>query len=108
VGRKLQRSRIASCRPRVAVAVVILAFLIFTTVRTSPITTGVGPGSSLTSTTPKQRNFAISQFSLAGLVLVRTLVPPPSYSALAVPAEFKALPRECFFPRCSDLPPPVF
>jgi hypothetical protein len=89
------------------ILLVIFAFLIFTTVRTSPISAGVGHGSSLSTSTPKQRNFAVSQFSLPGLVVVRTSVAPPIYSIHVLPAELEAFPHECFFPRCSDLPPPA-
>ena len=52
-------------RSRLAVAMVLFALLVFTCVRTSPLNLGVGAGSELSKTTPKQRNLSVTQFQIA-------------------------------------------
>jgi len=52
-------------RSRLAVAMVLFALLVFTCVRTSPLNLGVGSGSELSKTTPKQRNLCVTQFQMA-------------------------------------------
>jgi hypothetical protein len=106
MSRVAQRCRIESCRPRVVVALVILILLAFTTIRTSPISAHVGSGSSLSATTPKQRQFSASELSWAIPVLVQTAVASREYGDV-VPERFDDLPRPYFFTRCSDLPPPT-
>lgn len=91
---------------KVAVGLVILALLAFTTVRTSPIHSGHEPGCSLSSLHPKQRHFRTSTLSWTEPVLLQTAA-IPVMPGEALPAESLNLPRECFFARCSDLPPPA-
>ena len=63
----MQRAMMPSItlRSRLAVAMVIFALLAFTCVRTSPLNLGVGAGSELSKTTPKQRNLCVTQFQIA-------------------------------------------
>jgi len=94
------------CRPRVAVLLVILALLVFTTVCTSPITGGSGPGTSLSQTTPKQRHLAVRDVGWTAPVEAHvTLVALDCGRVVAV--EFDPYSHEVLFPRCTDLPPPV-
>jgi len=65
----MQRAGIASNRSRVAVVLVIFALLAFTTIRTSPLSTGLEPGSSLSKTTPKQRHLSVQEIVWAIPVL---------------------------------------
>jgi hypothetical protein len=88
------------------VALVILALLTFTTIRTSPISTGSEPGSSLSKTTPKQRTLSVDDVSLALPVLVKLAVAPPDYGNV-VPAEFNDIPADFFPGRYFSLPPPT-
>jgi hypothetical protein len=88
------------------VALVILALLAFTTIRTSPISAGVGASSSLSTTTPKQRQFYASHFSLTTPVLVQTAAAALDYGYL-VPEEPGDLPEIDFFGRYFSLPPPA-
>lgn len=105
VGCARQCSGRVSRRSKAAVAMVILALLAFTTIRTSPLYTGLESGSSLSSTHPKQRQFRVSEVSWTAPVLSQaTMAPLPSGDAVL--PECPDLPRECFFARCSDLPPP--
>jgi hypothetical protein len=86
-------------------SLVILALLVFTTIRTSPISAGLGPGSSLSSTTPKQRQFIASDLGSIPPALVQAEIAPLEQGQ-AVPAEFDVASQQVFFARCSDLPPP--
>jgi len=106
VNRVAQRCKIESCRPRVVVALVILVLLAFTTIRTSPISAGVGPGSSLSATNPKQRQFSVDGLSWTTPVLVQTEFTSLDY-ANVFPEKPGDLPRPNIFNRCSDLPPPT-
>lgn len=106
MSRAVEESGIAGCRPRLAVAFVVLALLAFTTIRTSPLSTGFGPGSSLSTTHPKQRQFSASDFNWTAPVLTRTAVTSLDYGNV-LPEGFEYLPREYLSERCSDLPPPT-
>ena len=106
MSRAVQESGIVRCSPRLAVAFVVLALLAFTTIRTSPLSSGFGPGSSLSTTHPKQRQFSASDFSWTAPVLTRTAVTSLEYGNV-IPDEFEYPPREYFSERCSDLPPPT-
>ncbi len=92
---------------KLAVALVVLALVVFTCVRTTPLYSGLEPGSSLSTTHNKQRQFRCCDMGF---------IPPPVGvfgpvaelcahlpEATPVPGAF-----QCFFPRCSDLPPPNF
>jgi hypothetical protein len=106
VNRKRHICGIESCRPRVVVALVVLSLLAFTTIRTSPISAGVGPSSSLSNTTPKQRHFSVTNFSLATPLLIQTDTAPLDHGNV-VPAETESLPRVEFYGRYFSLPPPL-
>lgn len=57
----MQTGRIASGKSRLAVALVIFALLAFTTIRTTPLTSGHESGASLSKTTPKQRYLSVRE-----------------------------------------------
>jgi hypothetical protein len=88
------------------VALVVLALLTFTTIRTSPISAGSEPGSSLSKTTPKQRKLSVDDVSLTLPVLVKLAVAPPDYGNV-VPAEFNDISSDYFSDRYFSLPPPA-
>lgn len=94
-----------SCQSQVAVALVILVLLAFTTIRTTPIYLGSGVSSSLSNEHPKQRQFCASEFGWTTPVLPIAFVPIEFFEVVSLKSG--ELPRECSFPRCSDLPPPV-
>jgi hypothetical protein len=104
--RAMQRGGIVSGRSRIAVALIIFALLAFTTIRTSPISAGIGPGSSLSDSTPKQRHFLDEDFVSTSPVLVELAVAPVNYDNV-VPTEFNELPPDHFFGRYFNLPPPT-
>ena len=93
-------------RSQVIVAArVLLSLLLFTTVRTSPIYGAPGTESSLSKTHPKQRHFVASVFTP---VVLRADGPPPEQEhGNVLPHVAGESHRKCFFPRCSDLPPPI-
>jgi hypothetical protein len=97
---------IESCRLRIVVTLVILALLAFTTIRTSPISAGIGPSSSLSAATSKQRQFTVTDLSWIAPPLLPIVIARAD-NVEVVPAEFDDLPRRAFFPHCSDLPPPA-
>jgi hypothetical protein len=92
---------------RLAVALVVLALVAFTSVRTTPLYSGLEPGSSLSTTHTKQRQFRccdvgfipprVVEFGPVAQVCAHLPVSTPASGVL-----------QCFFPRCSDLPPPNF
>lgn len=92
---------------RLAVALVVLALMAFTCVRTTPLYSGLEPGSSLSTTHTKQRQFLCCD---VGFIPPRVAVFGPvaqecAHMAISTPTPGVFL---CFFPRCSDLPPPNF
>lgn len=100
-----QSSRIVSGRLRIAVAFVIFALLVFTTVHTSPISPGFGPSSSLSKTTPKQRQLTVQDLAWAPPALELLTVVPLDYGNV-FPAEFNHLSSDHFSGRYFSLPPP--
>jgi hypothetical protein len=106
VGRAMQSCRIVSGRTRVAAVLVVFALLAFTTIRTSPISAGFGPSSSLSKTTPKQRQLSIDEISWATPVVSQSAVAPRDCGNV-VPAEFNDLSPDHFCGRYFSLPPPA-
>lgn len=104
MGGAKQSSGTVSRRSRIAAVLVVLSLLAFTTIRTSPIF-GPETGSSLSKTHTKQRQFYATDFCAPMPVVVSW--PPPAEEHHLVSFKQDELPRECFFPRCSDLPPPT-
>jgi hypothetical protein len=84
----------------------MLALLAFTTIRTSSISTGIGPEASLSKTTPKQRQFSARDFSWTTPVLVQTAIRPLHYDYVD-PEGFRVLPHFYFCGRYFSLPPPA-
>lgn len=105
MGNVRQKSGTVSCQLRVAVTLVILALLAFTTIRTTPLYFGSGVDSSISKLHPKQRHFCASEFGWTAPVLQITFVPVEF--AEVVPLQSGEPPHEPSFPRCSDLPPPL-
>lgn len=101
----MQRNRIVSGRLRVAVAFVIFALLAFTTIHTSPISAGFGPSSSLSKTTPKQRQSTVQDLAWAPPVLAMLTVVPLDYGNV-FPADFNDPSSDHFSGRYFSLPPP--
>lgn len=95
-----------SSRARIAVALVLFALLAFTTVRTSPISSGFGPDSSLSKTTPKQRQLLNPDFVFTSLVFVQLAIAPRDFGNV-VPAKLNNLPAHHFRGRYFSLPPPT-
>lgn len=89
----------------VVTALVLFSLLVFTTVRTSPIYGATGPESSLSKTHPKQRQFVASIFT--PVVLRANESPLQQEHGHVLPHVYAESHRECFFPRSSDLPPPI-
>jgi hypothetical protein len=91
--------------PRIAAVVLILALLAFTTIRTSALNTGFGPGSSLAKTTPKQRHSRQQDFAWTQPALnLTTLVVLDSGDV--IPAESNDPISDHFLGRYFSLPPP--
>lgn len=105
------RRAVSSRWSRAAVVLTVLALLTYTTVRTSPITAGLAPGSSFSSKTLnssvslKQRQFSFDDFNWTALVLTQ-IAPVPQGGHDVVPAESEDFPRRQFQGRYFDLPPP--
>jgi hypothetical protein len=89
----------------IVTALVLLSLLVFTTVRTAPIYGAPGPESSLSKTHPKQRHFVASVFTPVVLHAVGS--PPEQEDGNVLPHVAGEPHRECFFPRYTDLPPPL-
>jgi hypothetical protein len=102
----MQSGRILSGRSRVAVGLIIFSVLAFATIRTASISTGFGPGSSLSKTTPKQRQWLDEDFAWTSPVLVQLAVAPRAWGNV-VPAEFNDLLPDHFCGRYFSLPPPT-
>ena len=102
----MQRAGIASNRSRVAVVLVIFALLAFTTIRTSPLSTGLEPGSSLSKTTPKQRHLSVQEIVWAIPVLSSVAIVRFDYGEV-VPAEISDFSCDFFSGRYFNLPPPT-
>jgi hypothetical protein len=88
------------------IALILFSLLAFTTIRTSSISTGFGPGSSLSKTTPKQRQLLDEHFVWTSPVLVQLAVAPRAWGNV-VPAEFNDLFPDHFCGRYFSLPPPT-
>jgi hypothetical protein len=91
---------------RAAVALVIFTLLVFTTVRTSPLSAGNGTASSLSKTTPKQRHLSVKEIDVA--------VPFVTHLELVhidlgdvVPAKLSTPDFDHFSGRYFSLPPPA-
>jgi hypothetical protein len=95
-----------SRRTRVAVALVIFSLLAFTTVYTSPIHTGLGPGSSLSKTTPKQRHLSVKEIAWTFPVLAQLAVVSFEFGDV-VPERLEAFSPGHFSGRYFNLPPPL-
>lgn len=101
----MQNNKIVNGRSQVAVALVIFALLAFTTIHTSPISTGFGPSSQLSKTTPKQRQSTVQDLSWTPPALELLTVVPQDYGNV-FPAEFNHLSSDHFSGRYFNLPPP--
>lgn len=100
------RGGIASGKSRLAVALVIFALLAFTTIRTSPLTTGLEPGASLSKTTPKQRHLSVREMDWTlPLVSSPTIVLFDSHDD--VPAKLVHAYCNQFWGHYFSLPPPA-
>jgi hypothetical protein len=106
VGVAMERVRIASGRSRVAVALVILALLAFTTVRTSPLSTGLEHGSSLSKTTPKQRQLSVKKIVWTFPLLNDLAIVSLDYGDV-IPVKLADFSCDHFSGRYFSLPPPV-
>lgn len=106
VSRVMQHDRFISLRSKIAAVLIVFALLSFTTVRTSSIVAGIGPGSSLSKTTPKQRQLSVTEISWIAPVVSQLAVVPLDCGDVA-PAEFHRLPPRRFFGRYFNLPPPT-
>jgi hypothetical protein len=85
---------------------VILALLAFTTIHTSPLSSGVAPGSSLSKTTPKQRHLSVQEMAWTFPVL-SYLDYIPLDNGPVPPAKRDALCFDHFSGRYFSLPPPL-
>ena len=95
-----------NCRSRVAVALVILALLAFTTIRTSPISAGTEPGSTLSKTTPKQRKLSVEDFVWTATALTCLEFVPADYGRVVMREPAAPRPKQ-FLGRYFTLPPPI-
>jgi hypothetical protein len=95
-----------SRRSQLAVAVVIFALLAFTTIHTSPLSTGLEPGSSLSKTTPKQRHLSVKEIAWVFPVLSQLAFISCEYD-VAVPLELDEFIPERLAGRYFNRPPPI-
>ena len=102
----MQGTGVVSSRSRVTIALVIFALLAFTTIRTSPLSAGLGSGSALSKTTPKQRHLSAQEIAWTFPVL-RILSPAPLDFCNVVPSELNDLSFDHFSGRYFNLPPPT-
>jgi len=106
VGGATERVRIVSSRSHVAIALVILALLAFTTIRTSPLSTGLEPGSSLSKTTSKQRHLSIKKIVWTFPLLNNLAIVPLDYGDV-IPVKLAEFSFDHFSGRYFSLPPPI-
>ncbi|HVP63575.1 MAG TPA: hypothetical protein VMT82_01695 [candidate division Zixibacteria bacterium] len=93
-------------RQKLAAALIVLAFLTYTTARTSKIYCGTDHGLNIVAKLHlKQRQFCLTVFCLPAPDAAAQYAPVPHRETHLRPyvIEFE---HEFFFPRCSDLPPP--
>jgi hypothetical protein len=102
----MQSGAITTSRSRVAVVLVILALLAFTTIHTSPLSSGIEPGSSLSKTTPKQRHLSVQEIAWTFPVLC-FLEQIPLRNESVPPTEPDAVCFDHFSGRYFNLPPPL-
>lgn len=100
------KTGIASGRSRVAVMMLIFALLAFTTIRTSPLTTGLEPGASLSKTTPKQRYLSVKEIDWMIPVVTQPTIVHFDFEEV-IPAEPDSLRGAQFSGRYFSLPPPA-
>jgi hypothetical protein len=100
----MQRDKRCKSLVVVAIALAIFSLLIFTTVHTSPLSTGVG--STLSNTTLKQRQTTLPDIAWSRPVLDLMALVPLSYTDLVLP-ESKDPYSSPFFGRYFNLPPPT-
>jgi hypothetical protein len=106
VAGRMQRGGIAASRSRVAVVLVVFALLAFTTIHTSPLSTGITPGSSLSKTTPKQRDLSVQEIVWTFPVL-GFLEQMPLENGPVPPTKPDAFYFDHFSGRYFSLPPPL-
>jgi hypothetical protein len=84
----------------------IFALLAFTTIRTSPLTTGLESGASLSKTAPKQRYLSVKEIVWTLPVVSEPTIVRFDFEEL-IPAEPDSLRRAQFSGRYFSLPPPA-
>lgn len=102
----VQRGKAVSGKGWAIIALVAFALLIFTTVHTSPISAGAADGSSLSKTTPKQRESTVPDIASVQPVLDLLALVPVAYGSVPV-VEYHAPRSTPFFGRYFTLPPPT-
>jgi hypothetical protein len=102
----MQNGGIAASRSRVAVVLVIFALLAFTTIHTSPLSSGIAPGSSLSKTTPKQRHLSVQEIAWTFPVL-GYLEYIPLENGPVPPVKLIVVCFDHFSGRYFSLPPPL-
>ncbi len=100
------KSKSIQCQSRIAVVLVILALLAFTTIRTSPITADYGSGSSLSKSIPKQRHLSVEDFVWTATALCRLAFVSVDYGNV-VPLEPNKRFLDPLSGRYFSLPPPI-
>lgn len=102
----MQNNRFFSGGSRIAAVLIVLTLLAFTTIRTSPISAGFEPSSSLSKTTTKQRQLSVQDIGWIPPV-VSLLAVVPDDCGDVVPAHSHDLASRPFFGRYFNLPPPT-
>jgi hypothetical protein len=105
----VQQWKVGGERSQFAVLLVLLALLLFTTVRTSPIYAGPessSHGSSLTKTPLKQRHLLATEFVWIAPIL-DLFGSAPRFVSRHIPAPHDDTRVDWFTGRCYDIPPPV-
>jgi len=105
----VQQCKVGGGRSQFAVLLVVLALLLFTTVRTSPIYAGPessSHGSSLTQTHLKQRHLLGTDFVWVAPIL-ELFGSAPRFVSRHIPAPNDDPRVDWFAGRCYDIPPPV-
>jgi hypothetical protein len=102
----MQSGGIAASRSRVVVMLVIFALLAFTTIHSSPLSSGIAPGSSLSKTTPKQRHLSVQELDWVFPVL-SFLEQVPLCHGPVPPSQPDPVCFDHFSGRYFNLPPPL-
>lgn len=104
VSEEIQRGKSVTGRSLAAIVLVVLSLLVFTTIHTSPLDAGVG--STLSQTSPKQRQSTIPDFAWCRPVLDLMVLVPLACGDL-VCAESEDPFSSPSFGRYFNLPPPA-